>query len=135
LAATVFASAVPAILCICDHKKQKIALLIAQNAILHIRTAEIRDVTDFAEKATDTDIEVFVSYFGILLDSKVIKFNQDGVRLMTVQFGPDYVMLTYGTDNRMQRARLLRPAIPRKELGAIAEKFRYETGVVPDICC
>lgn len=92
---------------------------------MHIRTAVVSDGAD--------DIEVFVSYFGILLDSRVIKFNQEGTFLKAVEIGRDYISLTYGTDKRVQSTRLLHAAIDDKEVDRIAEKFRHETGIVPVI--
>lgn len=106
-------------------RKLRIARLIAENQILHIRTAVVSDGAD--------DIEVFVSYFGILLDSRVIKFNQEGTFLKAVEIGRDYISLTYGTDKRVQSTRLLHAAIDDKEVDRIAEKFRHETGIVPVI--
>lgn len=136
LTVTIVGSVMAAGLWACEYRRLKIARLIAENSILNIRTAAIADVSGETEKPdTSGTNEVFVSYFGILLDSKLIKFNQDGIRLMAVEFGPDYILLTYGTDKWMQSTRLLRPVMPREELRAIAEKFRYETGIVPDICC
>ena len=81
----------------------------------------------------DDPFEYIAAYFGILLDSKIIKFNQDGIRLKAVEIGCDFISLTYGTDKQVQNTRLLREAIDRGELKGIAEKFRYETGIVPVI--
>ncbi len=106
-------------------RKLRIAKLIAENQILHIRAAVISDGVD--------DIDVFVSYFGILLESRVIKFNQEGTFLKAVEIGPDYISLTYGTDKRVQSTRLLHAAIDDEEVERIAERFRHETGIVPVI--
>lgn len=123
-----------AILWAWEYKKLKIARLIVENHIFSIRTAVInRKSADTMRPAETENIVVFVSYFGILLDSKIIKFNQDGIRLKAVEFGRDFISLTYGTDKRLQSARLLRPVITCRELEGIAEKFRFETGIVPVI--
>jgi len=119
------AGACMAALWVQECRKLRIARLIAENQILHIRTAVVSDGAD--------DIEVFVSYFGILLDSRVIKFNQEGTFLKAVEIGRDYISLTYGTDKRVQSTRLLHAAIDDKEVDRIAEKFRHETGIVPVI--
>ena len=74
---------------------------------------------------------MIVSYFGILLGEKIIKFNQDGIRLRTVEIGADFISFTYGTEKRTQNIRLLRPAIDPATLEQISEKFRYETGITP----
>ncbi len=86
--------------------KLKIARLIAENPILHIRTAVISDISSEAAQPEDIEnTEVFISYFGILLDVKIIKFNQDGIRLRTVEMGNDFISFTYGTEKRTRNIR------------------------------
>jgi hypothetical protein len=134
LAGVVIASAVAAGFWLRELSKLKIARLIVENPILHIRTAVISDLSDEAAQQSEPEsTEVIVSYFGILLDEKVIKFNQDGIRLRTVEIGADFISFTYGTEKRTQNIRLLRPAINPEELDKIAEKFRYETGITPTL--
>jgi hypothetical protein len=117
-----------------EYRKLKTARLIVENQILHIRPAVISDSAGDAEKPEDAEnIEMFVSYFGILLGTKIIKFNQDGIRLKAVEIGRDFISLAYGTDKRMQNTRLLRAAIDNGELEKIVERFRFETGIVPVI--
>lgn len=118
-----------------EYKRLKAARLIIENQILHIQPAVI-DAGDRGKEAVDSPsktIEVFISCFGILLDSKIIKFNQEGVHLKNVEIGRDFICLTYGTDRRTQKTRLLHAQIDNRELNNIVEKFRYETGVVPII--
>ena len=132
LASVMIASAVAAGFWLRGLTKLKIARLIAENPILHIRTAVISDLSDEAAQQSEPEnTEVIVSYFGILLDEKIIKFNQDGIRLRTVEIGADFISFTCGTEKRTQNIRLLRPAITPEELDKIAEKFRYETGITP----
>jgi len=115
-----------------EHGKLKIVQLIAENPILHINTAVISDLTGEASQPEDTEYtEMIVSYFGILLDEKIIKFNQDGIRLRTVEIGNDFISFTYGTEKRAQKIRLLRPALDQATIAEISEKFRYETGITP----
>lgn len=134
LAVTVAASGCAAGLWMREYKKLKTARLIIENQILNIRPAVISDSDGNASKPEDAEnIEVFVSYFGILLDTKIIKFNQNGIRLKAVEIGRDFISLTYGTDKRMQNTRLLRAAIDNGALEKIVEQFRYETGVMPII--
>lgn len=117
-----------------EYNKLKIALLIVENHILHIYTAVITDSSEVEGKSKNVKyIEVFVSYFGILLDSRIIKFNQDGIWLKDVEIGCDFISLTYGTDKRVQNMRLLRGAIDPVELEKIVERFQFETGIVPVI--
>ncbi|MDD2202672.1 MAG: hypothetical protein PHP20_10290 [Firmicutes bacterium] len=128
------ASACMAALWAQEHRRLKIAQLIVENQILHIRTATICDTAgDAAEPEQAKTIDVVVSYFGILLDSRVIKFNQDGIFLKAVEIGPDSITLTYGTDRRVQSARLLHALIDDEQVKRIVEQFRHETGIVPVI--
>lgn len=112
----------------------KTARLIEENSILHIHTAVISDLSgETTQQPGPESTEVIVSYFGILMDEKIIKFNQDGIRLRAVEIGGDFISFTYGTKKRIQNIRLLRPALEAAELDEIMEKFRYETGVTPTL--
>lgn len=114
--------------------KLKIARLIAENPILHIITAVISDISVEAAQQSNTESSgAIVSYFGILMDERIIKFNQGDIRLRAVEIGGDFISFTYGTKKRIQNIRLLRPTIDSAELEKIAEKFRYETGITPII--
>lgn len=117
-----------------EYRTIKTARLIVENPILHIRTAIISKIFGDAEEPEEIEnTDVFVSYFGILLEAKIIKFNQDGILLKAVEIGRDYILLSYGTDKWVQNTRLLRAVISNEELGKIVERFRYETGIVPVI--
>lgn len=134
LASLIIASGISAGFWIREHRKLKIARLIAENPILHIHTAVIRDLSGETAQRSDTEsTEVIVSYFGILLDEKTIKFNQGGIRLKAVEIGNDFISFTYGTEKRTQYIRLLRPAIDSATLAEISEKFLYETGITPTL--
>jgi hypothetical protein len=109
--------------------KLKIASLIAEN---HIRTAVISDLSgEVAQPEEPESTEVFISYFGILLDAQIIKFNQDGIRLKAVEIGGDFISFTYGMEKRTRNIRLLRPAIDSAAMEEICERFRYEIGITP----
>ena len=134
LLATSLMSGLLACLWVREYKRLKIAQLIVENQILYIQSAVINDCTyDIAESEVIGGIEVFISNFGILLDSNIIKFNQGDVRLKAVKIGRDFISLAYGTDKRMQITRLLSTPIGERELADIVEKFRYETGVMPEL--
>ena len=134
LAGVVIASGVAAAFWLQGVGKLKIARLIAENPILHISTAVISDLSgEAAQPENIENTEVIVSYFGILLDEKIIKFNQDGIRLRAVEIGADFISFTYGTEKRTQNIRLLRPAINPEELDKMSEKFRYEIGITPTL--
>ena len=76
---------------------------------------------------------MFVSGFGILLGSKIIKFNQGGIRLKAVEIGRDYLSIDFGTDVEIRNIRLLHIRPDSAALAGIIEKFRYETGITPTI--
>ncbi len=134
LASVIIASGISAGFWIRERGKLKIARLIAENSILHIHTAVISDISgEAAQRPEPENTEVFISYFGILLDEKTIKFNQDGIRLRAVEIGNDFISFTYGTEKRTQYIRLLRPAIDPATMAEISERFRYETGIMPTL--
>lgn len=134
LAVMASVSVMTAVLCIRALGKLKGARLIAENPILHVRTAVISDLSDEAARPENSEgSEVFISYFGILLDAQIVKFNQDGIRLRAVEIGDGFIALTYGTKKRMQNIRLLRPPIAQAAMAEICERFRYETGITPTL--
>ncbi len=115
-------------------KNMKATQLIVENQILHIQPAVLRkgDSRETETKVCET-VEMFVSCFGILLGSKIIKFNQDGIRLKAVEIGGDYVSIDYGTNMNIWNVRLLYARPDSAALGDIVEKFHYETGIMPTI--
>lgn len=134
LVSVIIAGGIAAGFWIREFGKLKIARLIAENPILHIRTAVISDISSEAAQPEDIEnTEVFISYFGILLDVKIIKFNQDGIRLRAVEMGNDFISFTYGTEKRTRNIRLLRPAVDPAAMEEISERFRYETGITPTL--
>lgn len=134
LASVIIAGGIAAGFCIRELGKLKIARLIAEDPILHIRTAVIRNLSSGAAQPEEPESsEVFISYFGILLDERIIKFNQDGIRLRVVEIGADSISFTCGTEKRTQNIRLLRPAIDPAVMEEISERFRYETGITPTV--
>lgn len=116
-------------------KRMKAMRLIVENQILHIQPAVLREEDSGKEDETKSceTVEMYVSYFGILLGSQIIKFNQDGIRLKAVEIGRDYLSIDYGTDTSIWNIRLLHAGLDSAVLADIVEKFRYETGVVPTI--
>ena len=115
--------------------RYKAAKLIMENKIMYIKAAQIEGGA-FDKSNTSLQIggiEVYISCFGILLHSRVIKFNIDKVRLKAVDFSNEFICLTYGTNKTIQKIRILHGAIGKEELQCFIKKFRYETGVVPVI--
>ena len=111
------------------------ARLIVENQILHIQPAVLRERNSMKESEAEPceTVEMFVSCFGILLGSKVIKFNQEGIRLKAVEIGRDYLSLDYGRDTDIRNIRLIHSRPDSTVLTDIIEKFRYETGITPTI--
>lgn len=116
-------------------KSAAAARLIVDNQIIHIKPAVIKEKSEEKGAATfpDETMEIFVSCFGILLNAKMIKFNRDGIRLKTVEFGHDDISFTYGNEKWTRNIRLLRPGIDASAMAKISERFRYETGIIPTL--
>ncbi|MGI6499186.1 MAG: hypothetical protein ACOX0U_10765 [Oscillospiraceae bacterium] len=134
LAVIIIAGGIAAGLWVRELGKLKIARLIAENPILHIRTAVISDLaSEGAQPEERESIGATVSYFGILLDTKIIKFNQDSIRLKAVEIGEDFISFTYDKEKWMWNIRLLRPAIDPASMEKICERFRFETGITPTL--
>lgn len=122
------------VLWIREFKKFKIAQLISDNKIFHIYPAIVCNKNNHEVKfKAESSVEVLISYFGILLGSTIIKFNQEGIRLLDIEIGSEFIYLTYGTDKRVQGIRLLCSNIKEDELNKIVERFKYETGIIPTI--
>ena len=113
-----------------ESQKLKAAQLIAENHILQICIASIDEGTNSSKTKR---IMACISYFGILLDTKLIKFNQDGVFLKTVEIGRNFISLSYGTEYWVKRTRLLHATLSRDELEDLLERFREETGIAPAV--
>ena len=111
------------------------ARLIMENQILHIQPAvqRVRGSMKESEVESCETVEMYVSCFGILLGSKVIKFNQEDIQLKAVEIGRDYLSLDYGRDTDIRSIRLIYSNPDSTVLESIIEKFHYETGVIPTI--
>jgi len=123
------------------YKKLSAAQGIIETAVIRIQPAVICAQSDEEKKEGEKLLEkseVYVSCFGILLGTKVIKFNQGGIRLRNVEIGGGYISFdyeipvdSYGVEKEKQNIRLLYSRPGEDELAGIIEKFREETGVVP----
>jgi hypothetical protein len=69
----------------------------------------------------------------VLIDSKIVKFNQKGIWLKAVELGEDFISLTYGTKKKTQNVKVFHAVNKECELNEVARKFRYETGIDPII--
>ena len=112
------------------------ARLIVENAIIRIQPAVIYGRTEEEKENEDLreNFGIYVSVFGILLGGKIIKFNQSGIWLRSVEIGRDYISFGYGgKDEELQNIRLLYSRPGGDALAGIVENFRREIGVVPTI--
>lgn len=116
-----------------EYSRLKVAGLIIENQILHIQPAVIEESGKDAMGSTVESMEVFVSCFGILLDSRIIKFNQVGIRLLMVEIGQDFISIRYGRGKKKHMITLLCEIFAETELAEITRRFRYETGITPTI--
>lgn len=115
-----------------EYKRYKTAELIIENQLLHIRLAN--RICDKVGTSSPSQVkESHISCFGILQDSKIIKFNQDGVYLKSVEMGREFIILTYGTDMWLQKTHFFYEPLDSQELAEIVARFHYETGVLPVI--
>lgn len=123
-----------AIIALGEYFRLKDTRLIKENPILRICNAKISDLSqeELESRRTERD-EVIISYFGILMGSRIIRFNQEGIRLRDVEIGEDFISLTYGKNDRLKNTRILKPLTDAKTLDEITEKFSYETGIKPRI--
>lgn len=122
------ASLLAALLSVREGRRQSAASLIMENQILHLASAAFQARhTGKPEK----EVEVYVSCFGLLLDSRIIKYNQEGIRLKAVEIGQNWISLDYGTDAITRNVSLRYAEVETSRLEDMIEGFRYETGVIP----
>ncbi|AEE95506.1 hypothetical protein [Mahella australiensis] len=114
------------ILSIIEYRRLQAARLIIDNQILYICQAKI-----IAKNRKEKSIDVYISCFGILLDFRLIRFNQNNVYLKSVEISNDFIYLAYGRDDRSQTIQLLHSPIGEGELADVMERFQYETGIIP----
>jgi len=116
-----------------DYRSYQAARLIVENKIMQILIATIEEGIQTGQDGTSPirRIEVVISCFGILLDSRVIKFNVNKICLHNVEIGRESISFTYGKAQWTRRICILHGVIDRQELQDYIDRFRYETGVVP----
>ena len=104
--------------------------LIIENEILHIQSVEILN-SQGGEKGVRLD--VYVSCFGILAGTRIVRFNPKDKQLKSVEIGRDSIRLSYGNERAIGEACILHEQIETNELTRIVERFRFETGIEPII--
>jgi len=118
-----------------EYKKFIYAKLIMDNKIIHIQAAEIekKSKKHNLKAASTKNMDIFISCFGILLGSKVIKFNTQGISLKKIEISNDLIFITYGKEEAYEIIKLLHGVLNEKDLQNIIEQFRHETGIIPVI--
>lgn len=134
LAITSWTSVLLAVLCISEFSKLRTAKLINENKILHIYPIISCDNYDDELRIEKVKgIEVLISYFGILMGSTIIKFNQDNICLKAVEISKSFISITYGKDKQLKNTRINYYPIGIQEVEEIVKKIQYETGIKPTI--
>ena len=118
-----------------EYYRYNTAKLIMDNKIIYIQVTKIEENCEKKIYNTLSTIvlEYVISCFGILLGSKVIKFNVDGIKLTEVKINHDFIFIVYGKDNKNKTIRLLHGSLSTQELRDFVERFRYETGITPNV--
>ena len=109
------------------HKQCKIyehAKLIIENTIVSIPLVTFKD-------KCDENIEIFISCFGILVDSKVIKYNVENINLISFEIKGDYICISYGCSDNIKQTCILHGNLSNEEKTLIKNKLQYETGITP----
>lgn len=101
----------------------KIANLILENSILSIEIAESEELK----------FKAYVSCFGILIGSELIKYNIDGIALKEIEIDDKYLYIRFGKGNKIEVFKLLYGEINNEELYKFTNKIKYETGIIPKL--
>ena len=113
------------------YEKLKVAELIVENSILKLNTYVIRDISNGTGENKAETTELYISYFGILFENRIIRFNQKGIQLKFAEIGPDYFSFTYGKGKQLENIKFVRPFIERAVLDDFSKRLYYETGIKP----
>lgn len=112
--------------------RYKTAKLIVDNKIMHIQAVKVEHIIGKVNiPMMYRDIEVFISCFGILLDSRIIEFNASKVKLKAIEIRRELIYLSYGTEEITKKIWILHGTISTQELQSYKDRFSYETGIVP----
>lgn len=116
-------------------KLYRIAKLILENQILFIQTAKMKKLKlkRLDDKFSVIDSGVYISCFGILIDSKVIRYNIDNIKLKEIEIDDKYLYITFGNPINDNSISILYGKMGKEELQSFMKKFNYETGIIPKI--
>lgn len=107
-----------------EYRRYRFALLIIENKIFDIQAVKENSFTDNSN-------EFIISCFGILLGTKIIRFNVEGIQLKEIEISGKAISITYEKDKEVKNIRLLHDTIEKSKIKEIAEKFQFETGINP----
>lgn len=118
-----------------EYRKLAFAGLIVENKIMLIQAARAEQKSQKYNTIvlSAEAMDIYISCFGILLGSRIINFNTEGIHLKKVDIGKDFINIYYGKGEKDEFLRLLHRAIEKKELTDILEQFYHETGIIPNI--
>ena len=116
-------------------KLYRMAKLILDNVILFIQSARVEENTiDSGYSGLPVDeLGIYISCFGILMDSKIIKFNIDDISLKSIIMDQKYLYILYGNDKKISQIRIIYGAMSITERQNFIERFIFETGITPVI--
>lgn len=101
---------------------------------MKIKVAKIEHKTSQSDDYfTTKDMDASISCFGVLLDSKVIKFNQDKIILNSIVIKRDSISFIYGSEGISEKLTILHGIMDKEQIQNIVYRFQYETGIVPSI--
>lgn len=119
------------VLSILEQKKFRLAKLIIDNNIAFIENVCIKH-THKNERKTEK-IGVYISCFGVMDGSKIIKYNMDGIILKSIVIDNRSICLIREKDHNETILNVPYGNMAKNELLDFARRFEYETGVTADL--
>ncbi|MCD4712733.1 MAG: hypothetical protein K8R73_05560 [Clostridiales bacterium] len=119
------------VLSIYEYKKFRLAKLIVDNNIAFIENICIKN-THRIEKETKR-IGVYISCFGVMNGSQIIKYNMDGIILKSIVIDNNSICLTREKDDNEIILKVSYGCMAKTDLLDFARHFEYETGVTSDM--
>lgn len=132
LSLSLLLTSIPMIVLLKNYKNLKMAEIITENQIIHLQSGYCL-IESGTTSSSAKKVDIAISNFGILIGAKIIKFNQRDIWLKAVGMGKDFISLTYGSFGKTQNLQLIHAEFDREELDKVVEKFRFETGIIPQI--
>ncbi|MDL2254282.1 hypothetical protein LJC49_09505, partial [Ruminococcaceae bacterium OttesenSCG-928-I18] len=108
------------------------AKLIFENRIFSVSQASVSSLQGGHEKSID-EVEAMFSPFGVLLNGRVFRFRDGTRKLQDVKFVKETLLVEFCSEETHYHLQLLHGFTQKQEVEKVAEKIRYETGVIPTI--